>query len=143
MREYRAAFPSTYEAVGKARHAVLDFARLTGFGGSDLDDLECAIGEALANAAEHGRREGAGISVSATLEAQTLTIEVRDSGPGFPGWNATDFLRPMSDAPRGFGIFIMRALMDKVEYTERGRHVRLTKKMRPAPSAPCRTSRGA
>jgi anti-sigma regulatory factor (Ser/Thr protein kinase) len=138
MLEYRAYFPNTHEAAVKARHALLDFVRLAGFVGSALDDIESAVGEALANAAEHGHREASAFSVCAKVKARTLIVEVRDFGPGFHSSNAVDFLRPMSDAPRGFGIFIMRTLMDMVEYTEGGSCVRLTKKLQPVASSECR-----
>lgn len=138
MLEYRARFPNTHGAAVNARHALLDFARLAGFVGIALDDIESAVGEALANAAEHGHREASAFSVHAKVEARTLIVEVRDSGPGFRSWKAVDFLRPMSDAPRGFGIFIMRALMDTVEYSEGGSCVRLTKKLQPVASSECR-----
>ncbi len=127
MGEYRAHFPSTYESVGKARHALVDFARMAGFGGAELQDIESAIGEALANAAEHGHRDSSYFCVRAEVKDGKFTVDVKDNGSGFEAWNASDYVKPLTNAPRGFGIFIMRALMDRVEYSDRGSRVRMIK----------------
>jgi anti-sigma regulatory factor (Ser/Thr protein kinase) len=130
VAEYHARFPSAYESVGKARRAVIAFAR-EWFSGDDLSDIESAVGEALANCAEHGHVSGTHIDVRCRCEAGELTIEISDGGKGFERWNACEFVKPVSSAPRGYGTFIMRRLMDEIEYTERGRRVRLLKR-RPA-----------
>lgn len=130
MAEYHARFPSAYESVGRARRAVIVFAR-EWFSGDELSDIESAVGEALANCAEHGHVNGTHIDVRCRCDGRELTIEIADAGKGFERWNACEFLKPLSSAPRGYGTFIMRRLMDEIEYTERGRRVRLLKR-RPA-----------
>ena len=129
MPGYRADFPSSYAAVSRARRALVDFARWAGLHEAALNDFECAIGEALANAAEHGHREGANFTVTADVIDGMLVVDVKDNGSGFASWNATDYAPPPSTAPRGFGIFIMRSLVDQVEYSERGSRIRLSKKL--------------
>ncbi|MFN2461390.1 MAG: ATP-binding protein [Candidatus Velthaea sp.] len=129
MAVYRALFRGS-SSVRAARGAVVDFARTCGLSGLGLSDVESAVGEALANAAEHGGGASCEFEVTARCDRDTLVVEVADKGPGFEHWNATDFLRPLDSAPRGFGIFIMRAVMDRVEYSEGGRHLRLVKQIR-------------
>ena len=129
MSAYRASFPSSYSSVAVARHALVHFARWAGLSGDGLEDFETAIGEALANAAEHGYRQGSEFSVRAEVRDDELSVEIADGGPGFNGWNALETVKPRSQSPRGFGIFIMRKLMDRVEYAERGTRVSLTKKL--------------
>lgn len=126
--EYRAEFPSAFESVRHARWGVVDFARRW-FSGEALADIECAVGEALANSAEHGSKTGTLIEVHCRCIDGKLTIEVKDTGEGFHQWNATDYLRPLSNASRGYGIFIMRELMDELEYSDRGTHLRLVKRL--------------
>lgn len=133
VAEYRAQFPSAYESVGKARRLVTAFARQW-FGGDDVSDIESAVGEALANCAEHGYVNGTNIDVRCRYDGCELTIEIKDAGKGFDRWNASDFLKPLSASPRGYGTFIMRRLMDEIEYSENGTRVRLVKR-RPAMSA--------
>jgi anti-sigma regulatory factor (Ser/Thr protein kinase) len=127
VAEYHARFPSAYESVGKARRAVIAFAR-EWFSGDDLGDIESAVGEALANCAEHGHVSGTHIDVRCSCDGRELTVEIADAGKGFERWNACEFMKPRSSAPRGYGTFIMRRLMDEIEYTERGTRVRLLKR---------------
>ena len=45
-------------------------------------------------------------------------IEIADAGKGFERWNACEFMKPRSSAPRGYGTLIMRRLMDEIEALE-------------------------
>lgn len=128
MPEYRAQFPSAFESVGKARRAVTAFARQW-FSGEDLSDVESAVGEALANCAEHGHRNGTDIEVGCRFDNESLFIEIKDAGRGFDCWNATDSVQPLSNSPRGYGTYIMRRLMDEMEYSEHGTRLRLVKRL--------------
>jgi len=130
--EYRERFPNTFESASRARREIVAYATAYGFGADELSDMEHAIGEALANAAEHGRRDGTGFEVHAYPDGDGLVIEVQDEGPGFPQWIASPDRRPSTDSPRGFGIFLMRNLMDEIEYSEHGTRVRLKKRLPPA-----------
>ena len=127
MAEFHAQFPSAYESVGKARRAVVAFAR-EWFAGNDLNDIESAVGEALANCAEHGYVNGTNIDLRCRYDGGELTVEIKDAGTGFDRWDASDYLTPLSAAPRGYGTYIMRRLMDEIEYTEHGSRVRLVKR---------------
>ena len=127
MAEFCAEFPSAVESVGKARRAVIGFARQW-FSGEDLTDIESAVGEALANSAEHGFSNGTCIAVICRYDDRALSIEIADAGSGFDRWDATDHVQPLSNAPRGYGMFIMVQLMDEVEYSDHGRRLRLVKR---------------
>jgi serine/threonine-protein kinase RsbW len=106
------------------------FAADCGFDGQALHDIECAVGEALANATEHGHREGAaGFEVVVRLSDGALIVEIQDSGAGFDRPEAHQAARPLSSAPRGFGIFLMRELMDEITYSEGGTRVRMIKRL--------------
>jgi anti-sigma regulatory factor (Ser/Thr protein kinase) len=100
-----------------------------GFAGTDLADVETAVGEALANAAEHGHRPGSGFEVRVHLDRERVVIEIEDEGGGFPGAPGPAAASPPHDALRGFGIYLMRQLMDEVSFDERGTCVRLTKRL--------------
>lgn len=93
-------------------------------GDQELLDLEQAVGEAIANAVEHGHREGSYFEIRAKLEDSALRIEVEDDGPGF---QPDKMSQPRST--RGFGITVMRALVDRVSFLKRGRVVRLEKRI--------------
>ena len=132
MQAYRASHPRGYGSVREARRALSAFAAACGFCGTVLSDIESATGEALANAAEHGDRESSnGIDVGATFDGTRLVIEIQDHGAGFDCNAALEraVYQPPGGAMRGFGIFLMRTLMDEVAYTERGSRVQLVKRL--------------
>jgi serine/threonine-protein kinase RsbW len=126
--EYRARFPNTRRAATQARRALVAHIARYGFTPRDLSDIETAAGEALANAAEHGHRSDTGFDVRVFIERNRLIIEVQDDGAGF-GAPEPGSAAPSHDAPRGFGIYLMRHLMDEVKYSERGTCVRLAKQL--------------
>ncbi len=128
MRTFKARYRSERSSVGIARRAVSDFARVCGFDRVALSDIECAVGEALANAVEHGHRDEGWFRVICEFDAETLITEVKDLGSGF------DFQQPVvADAAelrlRGFGRTIMGACMDGVHYADGGTRVRLVKRV--------------
>jgi anti-sigma regulatory factor (Ser/Thr protein kinase) len=98
-----------------------------GYTGQELADIETAIGEALANAAEHGHRPGGVFDVAVYVEGGAAVIEVLDEGAGFAHEPDPVNALPPPDIARGFGIFLMRRLMDGLEFEEHGRRVRLRK----------------
>ncbi len=122
------SYPQLRCSVSEARRAVTAFARECGFRGQELDDIELAVGEALANAFEHGHREAGSFEVAVRRDAYALTVEVKDDGQGFASSAGSGAARPPAEALRGFGTFIMREVMDEVEYLERGTRVRLRKR---------------
>ena len=104
-------------------------AHIAGFryAAQDLADIETAVGEALANAVEHGHREESGFEVHVFVERGHVVIEVQDDGAGFAASHPRE--NPGHDAPRGFGIYLMRHLMDRVDYSNNGTRVRLAKRL--------------
>ena len=129
MQTYRASLSRGLGAVRQARRAVIDFAAQCGFDDGILDDVESAVGEALANAAEHGNTAG-GFDVSAIFENERLVIEVRDHGGGFDCGAALERANtPDAAGNRGFGIFLMRTLMDAVAFSDRGSCIQLVKRL--------------
>jgi anti-sigma regulatory factor (Ser/Thr protein kinase) len=129
MLTYRASLPRGLGAVRQARRAVIDFAAQCGFDDGILDDVESAVGEALANAAEHGDC-AEGFDVTATFENAKLVIEVKDHGIGFDCGAALERANtPDASGSRGFGIFLMRTLMDEVAYSDCGSRIQLIKRL--------------
>jgi len=124
---YRATFSGDYKNVPLARNAVASFARVCGFSQDEVDDIRLATGEAIANAVEHGRNpKVAGFSVRCIFAEDELNIEVRDNGEGFDDDDVP--AEPLDEKTRGFGIFLMRRLMDNVNFEKSGTLVRLTRR---------------
>jgi serine/threonine-protein kinase RsbW len=128
MLTYRASLPRGLGAVRQARLALIAFAAQCGFTDGILDDVESAVGEALANAAEHG--DASGFDVIATFENAQLIVEVKDHGRGFDCGAALERPNtPDATGSRGFGIFLMRTLMDEVAYSDCGSRIQLIKRL--------------
>ncbi len=100
------------------------------------DDLAVALAEALSNAAVHGNRLSAKTRVRvavAVTPGHCAVIDVADSGDGFDlnsVSDPTDATRLL--VPGGRGVFLMRRLVDEVEYNGSGSRVRLTMRTRRA-----------
>ncbi|MBV8223428.1 MAG: ATP-binding protein [Candidatus Eremiobacteraeota bacterium] len=107
---------------------ALEFARSLGLPEERLEDLGCAVGEALANAVEHGFRERTyfQIRVWRSSDEGAVVVEIEDDGTGFDPTSVGD---PEEDAARGYGITIMRAMADRVSFERNGRRVRLWKQL--------------
>ncbi|MDH7481486.1 MAG: ATP-binding protein [Armatimonadota bacterium] len=92
-------------------------------------DLKLAVGEACANAIEHGSPLGSENDVAVTFSwtEKELRIEIADQGTGC--WIES---KVGCGSDRGFGIPIMRALMDQVDFVVGldGTKVILTKRLR-------------
>ncbi len=132
---YRAVFSGDRRNVALARSAIASFARICGFSRDDVSDIRLAAGEALSNAVEHGTAaRSSGFSVRCTFADGELTVEIRDNGAGFTLEAEDD--TPLEERNRGFGIFLMRRLMDRVRFDRNGTVVRLTRRQEsPAPDA--------
>ena len=119
-------FPNSRAYVGVARRTAIEFARTLGLPEAKIEELSYAIGEALANAVEHGFRERTyfAVRVWRSRDEAAIVVEVEDYGRGFDPDAVDD---PEENAARGYGISIMRAMADRVSFERNGRLVRLWK----------------
>jgi len=125
---FRAAFSGERRNVPLARNAIAGFARICGFSNDEVADIRVASGEALSNAVEHGHtRHSSGFSVRCSFDEDRLTIEIRDNGDGFLP-TATAIPVESIDVDGGFGIMLMRRLMDGVQFERNGTLVRLIRR---------------
>jgi serine/threonine-protein kinase RsbW len=126
---YRAAFTSEIRNVALARRGIAAFAVTCGFPEAEVADIRLAAGEALSNAVEHGRTmHSPGFNVSCKFDGNELMIEIRDRGHGFPTPCEQASVEP-DHRGRGFGIFLMRRLMDTVTFARNGTVVRLVRRI--------------
>jgi len=125
---YRATFTTDRRNVPLARKSVASFARVCGFSDTEVEDIELAAGEALSNAFEHGATSrSSGFSVLCTFDDGELTVEIHDSGGGFAPAVEQGVIEP-AKAGRGFGISLMRRLMDDVTFLRNGTTVRMLRR---------------
>ena len=104
-----------------------------------LDKLKTAVAEATMNAIEHGNdgRPDLAVDIEVFYSGTEITVTVTDhGGRGGPGWTDNgdaeipDLDRKLSgdQEPRGWGLFLIRHMVDGMEVTAEGerRTVRLT-----------------
>lgn len=124
---FRRHFPSTKPALNEAAAAIIDIARKCGCSEDQETDLEIAMREALANALIHGNalEQEKSIFVRAYGSVgKKLLILVRDEGKGFdPGTVPDPRNEDRMHLHHGRGLFLMRELMDRVEFRRDGREV--------------------
>jgi serine/threonine-protein kinase RsbW len=101
-------------------------ARRMGFPSERVEDIRTAVAEATTNAIEHGNRSDASRTVYIELapEGASLAINVRDSG-GAPieqasGTPSLERKLAGDDRARGWGTFLIKSLVDEVEFTSSG-----------------------
>lgn len=128
---FYALYPSAYDSVAQARHAVADFAIDCGYDYADVCDIALAVGEACNNATEHGHVASGHFSLGCEFDGVDLVIDVTDRGNGFDVRKTVVPIQ-MPVPSRGMGILLMRTLMDRVEHdcTRGGTTVRLVKRRR-------------
>lgn len=124
-----------YERV--AMGAVAAYAKGVGFLPERIEDLKTAVAEACVNAVQHGNkgRPGARVVVTMSFREGVLDISVFDEGKGFRSPpREPDIVRIMDslDPPVGFGIFLMKKLMDDLEFKkspDHGNEVRMAMRL--------------
>lgn len=112
-------------AVADLERRCRDFA----FGGSLLSlNLRVGVTEAITNAMLYGNRGNPEklVRVQVELDMECVALEVADQGNGFDPASVPDPTLPENlDRPGGRGLFLIRELMDEVEFNDRGNSVRL------------------
>lgn len=126
--------PSRRDAVARAVERILDLVRPAHLSEDERDSLAVAVAEALSNAAVHGHRlqPGSNVRVAVAVTAGCAAVEVADSGPGFDANRVSDPTEPEGLLNTGGrGVFLMRRLVDRLEYNGAGNKVRLTMEHKP------------
>jgi serine/threonine-protein kinase RsbW len=111
-----------YEKIAMACSA--SFAEMFGFSNDRIEDLKTIVGEASTNAMEHGNqgRLDARVVVSMSFKDDTICVSVADEGPGIgtqPPAPDIERIIENNEAICGFGLFLIKQLADKVDFTKR------------------------
>ena len=95
-------------------------------------NLRLALEEAITNAIRHGNKMDDRLSVEVRIEQNTssLIVTVTDQGQGFDCNSLADPTRSENLLKTsGRGIFLIRQLMDRVEFLDCGRRIRMIKSL--------------
>jgi len=97
------------------------FAKNLGFKPERIEDLKTAVAEACLNAMRHGNKDQTDARVVVVMNYidDSFQVEVWDKGEGinqFPGDPDIDKIINEIDPAVGFGLFLIRKLVDEVEF---------------------------
>src|SRR5690625_1928174 len=129
--------PAKAEYVGVIRLSVSGIANRMGFNYEDIEDLKVAVAEAVTNVVEHAYKgnETGEVTIGFGVYEDRLEIMVADRGGSFDLKEVKSDIGPYQPDESietlregGFGLFLINALMDKVEINnEYGVFVLMTK----------------
>jgi serine/threonine-protein kinase RsbW len=126
---------SMRKAVAPTVERILELASDAGLTEARQHDFSVALSEALSNAAVHGNRLYPTRAVAIRVEVEPgrrVVVDIEDAGTGFdvaaigdPTGDQNQILKP-----NGRGLFLMKQLVDRVDFNDEGNHVRLTMEKR-------------
>ncbi|MFH1621829.1 MAG: ATP-binding protein [Candidatus Omnitrophota bacterium] len=121
---------SNLEALSKFIPLFLDKIKFLLIEKDEIFDIRLCLEEALINAIKHGNKMDPGLFVKVNVDVKggSLIIEVKDQGEGF---DFEKLLNPTQEEnikrTSGRGIFLIKRLMDKVEFFDGGRGIKMLK----------------
>ena len=95
--------------------------------------VKLCLQEAVINAVKHGNKLNSELMVDIVIDVgeNQLTIEVTDQGDGFNFRNLPDPTKPENIKKlEGRGVFLINNLMNKVQFANGGRTIRMIKKVK-------------
>ncbi|KGX90579.1 serine-protein kinase [Pontibacillus halophilus JSM 076056 = DSM 19796] len=116
--------PAKPEYVGVVRLSTSGIANRMGFSYEDIEDLKVSISEAITNGVKHAYKdtEEGEITIGFGVYDDRLEIMVADRGGSFDLQQVKEDIGPYEETDSiedlregGFGLFLIDALMDKVE----------------------------
>jgi serine/threonine-protein kinase RsbW len=103
---------------------AMDFAasvaKIMKFPHERIEDLKTAVAEACINAIEHGNKKAAStkVGIILTIGESELRVDVQDEGKGMSPVGKPNLKKKIEgkEKPRGWGIFLIKNLMDEVKF---------------------------
>lgn len=123
--------PSDLSAVREVQSRILDDVKRHGYDQESTFAIKLALEEVLINAIKHGNKfdQGKHVHVECNVTPDQAEIVIEDEGPGFDRVEVPDpTLVENLTKCSGRGILLIEAYMTSVEYSNRGRRVRMIKK---------------
>lgn len=100
-------------------NTALSVAKLSDFNDDQIDEMNQALIEACINAIEHSNSEDRKLYIKFLVKKDELTVIFKDNGKGFDikaiDENPDIKNKLKSTYKRGWGIMLIKSLMDKVE----------------------------
>lgn len=132
---FEIVFPSSAVFLGPVVDEVVGACeRMAVAGSRSRLNLRVALGEAVANAIQHGSGEvpERSVRVVAAFGEEEVRVTVEDEGRGFDPGAVADPTRPENrDRATGRGLFLIRSLMDEVHFNETGNAITMVYRLAP------------
>lgn len=131
VHRVRVTIASDFAAAREVQKRILDAVELSGFTPHSTFSIKLSLEEALINAIKHGNKldPAKNVHVEATISAEQADISIEDEGPGFDRHAVPDpTLQENLEKCSGRGILLIEAYMDQVEWSNRGRRLRIVKR---------------
>lgn len=125
------SLPDKPEFISLARMSAAAMANLAGMSYDIIQDIKVALSEACTNALRYGCTNDNHYTVEMSLDDEGLNIIVSDTGDGYDFDQLKD--PEIGNQVGGFGLFIIRTLMDKTEIKSakgQGTTISIQKKLR-------------
>lgn len=124
-------FASSTTETAPVLETILEQLRRDNWSTHDIFGIHLAVEEALVNAVTHGNRDDQEkkVDVACQIRPDHFAIEVVDEGRGFDPRQVPDPTQgDCLDQEHGRGVWLMHAMMDRVEFLGRGNHLVLEKR---------------
>ena len=137
-RENEISIPSSLDYLKDVDDFVEERLKKIGLSQSDLADVAISVTEVVTNAVVHGNKNDLEKRVSVTLQIDEseIIVWVKDQGNGFDPDSVPSPVENENILKKvGRGVFILKSLMDEVEFTfepEGGTLVKIVKHLKPA-----------
>jgi len=128
QKTFRLTLQSTTRQIGRVESFLNRIARFAQLDEIQMHKLMVSVTEAANNAIIHGNKlhPGKKVRLTCAITPPWLVITICDEGEGFDPKKVVSPLRRKNLLKeRGRGIFLMRTLMDKVEYLVGGSSVQV------------------
>jgi serine/threonine-protein kinase RsbW len=121
---------SRLEAIPGVISCVVEKLNESALDKETISQVKPALQEAMVNAVKHGNKmdPALAVRVGIELEPEQLIIQVADEGEGYDYKNIPSPVEPQNlEKLKGRGIYLIKHLMDKVEFLKNGSTIRMIK----------------
>lgn len=128
--QWRLIIPSDPAELARVEATILPCLESKGYSQRCLFAVRLAVEEAVINAMRHGNQldKAKKVTLDFRVDQEKATIAIADEGEGFDLSQVPDPTKDENlEIEHGRGIVLMRAYMDKVEYSPKGNVVTLVK----------------
>lgn len=125
-KKFELHIPSNPEYLRVVRAAVTQISMLAGFSKLECSKIVLAVDEACSNVIRHAYKNKNGQPIVMTCNILPTKLEITILDYGEPADIKNIKSRPLDDIrPGGLGVYIIRSVMDEVEYNNLAKNVNI------------------